>query len=157
MFVSDDSGNDFIGFVFGYQSNRKFYVVIWKHENENADGSVGIGGIKGLQIKIVDSSTGPGTALATALWHTHDTADQINLLWHDPDMRGWEHRTPYTFHLIHRPSIGLIRVTIANDMEVLTDSGNVYDTTILGGRLGVFQYNQTGVIWSNLRYTCGDR
>ncbi|CAH1238208.1 THBS3 [Branchiostoma lanceolatum] len=157
MFVGDDSGNDFIGFVFGYHSNRKFYVAMWKHENENADGTVGIGGIKGLQIKLVDSITGPSTALATALWHTHDTTNQVKLLWHDPDMRGWEHRTPYTFHLIHRPSIGLIRVTISNDMEVLTDTGNVYDTTILGGRLGVFQYNQSGVIWSNLRYTCGDR
>ncbi|XP_078655610.1 uncharacterized protein LOC144902206 [Branchiostoma floridae x Branchiostoma belcheri] len=157
MFVAEDSGNDFIGFVFGYLSNRKFYVAMWKHENENEEGSISIGGIKGLQIKLVDSTTGPSTTLSTALWHTHDTTNQIKLLWHDPDMRGWEHRTPYTFHLIHRPSIGLIRVTISTNMEVLTDTGNVYDTTILGGRLGVFQYNQPGVIWSDLRYTCGDR
>ncbi|XP_019635900.1 PREDICTED: uncharacterized protein LOC109478676 [Branchiostoma belcheri] len=157
MFIAEDSGNDFIGFVFGYLSNRKFYVAMWKHQNENEEGSISIGGIKGLQIKLVDSTTGPHTDLATALWHTHDTTNQIKLLWHDPDMRGWEHRTPYTFHLIHRPSIGLIRVTISNNMEVLTDTGNVYDTTILGGRLGVFQYNQAGVIWSDLRYTCGDR
>ncbi|XP_078573147.1 uncharacterized protein LOC144859992 [Branchiostoma floridae x Branchiostoma japonicum] len=157
MFVSEDSGNDYIGFVFGYQSNRKFYVVIWKHENENAESSATYGGIKGLQIKVVDSSTGPSSTLADALWHTHDTASHVTMLWHDPDMRGWIHRTPYTFQLMHRPSVGLIRVTVSSNRRLLTDSGNVYDTTILGGRLGVFQYNQSGVIWSNLQIACGEK
>eukprot|EP00058_Branchiostoma_floridae_P009584 XP_002595072.1 hypothetical protein BRAFLDRAFT_90181 [Branchiostoma floridae] len=157
MFVNEDSGNDYIGFVFGYQSNRKFYVVIWKHENENAESSATYGGIKGLQIKVVDSSTGPSSTLADALWHTHDTVNHVTILWHDPDMRGWIHRTPYTFQLMHRPSVGLIRVTVSSNRRLLTDSGNVYDTTILGGRLGVFQYNQSGVIWSNLQIACGEK
>ncbi|KAI8514679.1 hypothetical protein Bbelb_072700 [Branchiostoma belcheri] len=165
MFVNEDSGNDYIGFVFGYQSNRKFYVVIWKHENENAQSSATYGGIKGLQIKVVDSSSGPSPTLADALWHTHDTTDHVTMLWHDPDMRGWIHRTPYTFQLMHRPSVGAVRsadvlpksVTVSSNWCLLTDSGDVYDTTILGGRLGVFQYNQTGVVWSNLQIACGEK
>ena len=34
--------------------------------------------------------------------------------------------------------------------QTLMDSGDLYDTTISGGRLGVFVFNQTRVTWSNL-------
>jgi hypothetical protein len=37
---------------------------------------------------------------------------------------------------------------------LIVDSGYVYNTAINGGRLGVFAYNQTGAIWSNLQYSC---
>ena len=50
MFVNGDTGNDYMGIVFGYQSNREFYVVMWKKENENSDTNQA--GIKGVQIKV---------------------------------------------------------------------------------------------------------
>ena len=37
-----------------------------------------------------------------------------------------------------------------NVNQTLMDSGDLYDTTISGGRLGVFVFNQTRVMWSNL-------
>ena len=37
------------------------------------------------------------------------------------------------------------------------DSGDVYDTTLSGGRLGVLVFNQPRAQWSDLRYTCVDR
>ena len=51
-FVDSDIGYDWIGFVFGYQSNRKFYLVQWRHQNYNYGGTSYRGGIKGLQIKV---------------------------------------------------------------------------------------------------------
>lgn len=40
---------------------------------------------------------------------------------------------------------------------VLTDSGDVYDTTITGGRLGMMVFGQQDVIWSRLEARCFDR
>ncbi|XP_070566935.1 uncharacterized protein [Ptychodera flava] len=155
MFVNTDSGQDYMGFVFGYQSSWRFYVVMWRHENLNyVDYRAGI---KGLQIKKVISTTGPSKDLGDALWHSYDTTDQVTMLWHDPAMRGWEHHVAYTWRLTHRPSTGLIRVVIKVAGETITDSGNIYDTSISGGRLGVFQFAQPDIIWSNLKYKCADR
>lgn len=34
---------------------------------------------------------------------------QVKMLWFDPSMRGWQHRTPYSFNLELTPSIGRMR------------------------------------------------
>ena len=57
-FVFDPSATDYIGFVFGYQSNRRFYLVTWKrmHSNYGVTASYR-GGIKGVQIKVLFTIT----------------------------------------------------------------------------------------------------
>ncbi|EDV28773.1 uncharacterized protein TRIADDRAFT_20056 [Trichoplax adhaerens] len=159
LYVNTQESRNYIGFVFGYQNNRQFYVVMWRHKNINYQGgsTPPEAGIKGIQIKRVNSTTGPSNALAQALFDTYTTANQVKLLWQDPAMRGWEHEVAYSFHLVHRPSLGLIRVWIYHGATLLTDSGNVFDTSYSGGRLGAFVYNQPGVIWSRLSYKCIDR
>ncbi|KAK2177981.1 hypothetical protein NP493_567g04003 [Ridgeia piscesae] len=142
-FVNSDQGNDYIGFIFGYQTNKKFYAVLWKHKNLNYD--------------VVNSATGPGTDLARALWHSADTSIQATLLWHEPSMLGWQHKTAYRWHLSWRPTRGLIRLRIVDNANTLMDTGDLYDTTIGGGRLGVFVFNQTKVSWSNLVARCVER
>lgn len=53
MYVQSSSGSDYIGVVFGYQSNQKFYVAMWRKENINfAEGDYNAG-IKGLQLKVI--------------------------------------------------------------------------------------------------------
>lgn len=37
---------------------------------------------------------------------------------------------------------------------MVTDSGNVFDYTFKGGRLGVFCFSQEMIIWSDLVYRC---
>lgn len=39
----------------------------------------------------------------------------------------------------------------------MTESGDVYDTTITGGRLGMFVFGQQDVIWSRLEARGADR
>ena len=39
----------------------------------------------------------------------------------------------------------------------MVDSGFIYDTTISGGRTGIFVHAQPGAIFSNLKYECLDR
>ena len=55
--------------------------------------------------QLVNSNSGPSQALAEALWDTDDSrhTTQVKLLWHDPAMIGWTHRTPYRWNLSHRP------------------------------------------------------
>ncbi|XP_028399982.1 uncharacterized protein LOC114523303 [Dendronephthya gigantea] len=157
MFVNTHEGLNYIGFVFGYQSNRKFYAVLWRHKNLNLEEKTYKAGIKGLQLKLINSATGPSDVLAQALWHSRETVDQVSVLWHDPLMQGWEHRTPYRFYLKYRPSVGKIRLIVNNGDSIIADSGDIYDTTITGGRLGVIVYGQKDVVWSRLQANCQDR
>jgi len=49
------------------------------------------------------------------------------------------------------------RVQIKQGEEILTDSGNIYNTALTGGRLGMFVFGQHDVIWSRLEARCSDR
>ena len=46
-----------------------------------------------------------------------------------------------------------MRVFDGSGMDVI-NSGDIYDYSILGGRLGLFVFNQSGVTWSNLMARC---
>ena len=50
--MKDSQGSDYLGVVFGYQSNLKFYVVMWRRENINYGKADYNAGIKGLQLKV---------------------------------------------------------------------------------------------------------
>ena len=49
------------------------------------------------------------------------------------------------------------RVQIKQGQTVLANSGDIYDTTITGGRLGMMVFGQQDVIWSRLEAKCSDR
>ncbi|XP_066589978.1 cartilage oligomeric matrix protein [Prorops nasuta] len=156
FFVDTDFDDDFVGFVFSYQDNRRFYVVSWKkgyqpYWQPNPFRAIGE---PGIQLKLVESETGPGEMLRNSLWHNEDTPNQVKMLWKDPNKVGWKDKTPYRWHLMHRPRIGLIRFWLYQGTRLVTDSGNVYDSTLKGGRLGVFCFSQEMIIWSDLLYKC---
>lgn len=60
----------------------------------------------------------------------------------------------YRWLLIHRPHIGLIRLRMFQGTTMVVDSGNLYDSTLKGGRLGVLSFSQEMIIWSDLVYRC---
>ena len=108
----------------------------------------------GIQIKLVDSETGPGPVLRNSLWNSKGRENEVELLWHDPKKIGWKEFTSYKWKLSHRPNLGLIRLKLYEKEQLIADSQNIIDNTLKGGKLGVFCFSQEKTIWSNLKYQC---
>lgn len=159
LFVDTQIDDDYVGFIFGYQNNKRFYVVMWKKTAQTYWQMTPFRAAAetGIQLKLVNSKTGPGKILRNSLWNTESIPDQVTLLWKDPRNVGWREKTAYRWRLLHRPKIGLIRLKVYENNRLVADSGNVYDFTLKGGRLGVFCFSQEMIIWSNLVYRCNDK
>ena len=55
FFVNDEEDDDYAGFVFNYQSNRRFIVVAWKKQNQTYSERRPFvsRAMSGIQIKVV--------------------------------------------------------------------------------------------------------
>lgn len=49
------------------------------------------------------------------------------------------------------------RVRFYEGPKMVADTGIIIDTTMRGGRLGVFCFSQESIIWANLRYRCNGK
>ncbi|GFT76982.1 thrombospondin-3, partial [Nephila pilipes] len=158
FFVDTEIDDDYVGFVFSYQDNSHFYTVMWKKKTQTYWQAMPFRAVAepGIQLKLVTSATGPGQMMRNALWHTGDTPNQVRLLWRDPKNAGWKEKVAYRWLLLHRPKIGLIRLRIFEGENMVADSGNIFDSKLKGGRLGVFCFSQEAIIWSDLVYRCNE-
>ncbi|KAF3850907.1 hypothetical protein F7725_012679 [Dissostichus mawsoni] len=141
--VTDD---DYAGFIFGYQDSSSFYVVMWKQTEQTYWQAAPFRAVAdpGIQLKVVKSKTGPGEYLRNSLWHTGDTPDQVRLLWKDPRNVGWKDKVSYRW------------ARFFEGPKLVADTEGIIDTSMRGGRLGVFCFSQENIIWSNLKYRCND-
>ncbi|XP_063608568.1 thrombospondin-4-B-like [Penaeus indicus] len=155
-FIVEATDDDFVGFVFSYQAFGKSYLVNMKKNLQ----SYTVGEIAaGTQLKLVNSQTstkGDERGIENALYNTASIPGETTLLWFDSNAI-WNPNVNYNFRVSHRPNIGLIRVYIAENGKLLTDSGNIYNDELKGGRLGVSATDEYRVTWVNLKYSCNEK
>ena len=88
------------------------------------------------------------------MWSDQDVAGQTKIIWKDPKNQGWKSETSYRVYIEHRPKTGTIRLKIYEGSIKIVDSGDVIDTGLSGGRVGVITCSQANSIWSDMKYTC---
>lgn len=101
--MNDNTDDDFIGFVFSYQSDRRFYAVVWKKAVQSywEQTPFKASGVPGITLKLINSKTGPGEMLRNSLWHNESVTDQTEVLWSQPGI-GWQENSSYRWLLNHR-------------------------------------------------------
>ena len=78
LFVDTVAGDDYVGFAFNFQSNRRFMLVSWKQNSQFFWTNPSAEATAGLQIRVVKSNKGPSNRLVNALWHGEDTKNQVS-------------------------------------------------------------------------------
>eukprot|EP00731_Ephydatia_muelleri_P018718 Em0011g758a len=158
FYVSKSTGHGYAGAIFNYQSNKRFMVAMWKKENETIQ-MLGRDkhALAGMQVKLINSNSGPSNpAMYGALWNTGDTNGQVKTLWRDPKFQSWEVQHPYKWKILYSNETSCMRLTTYDglNMQLLVDSGCICGLTPLGGRVGLFTFNQGNVIWTNIEAKC---
>ena len=154
--ISDD---DFVGLAFGFQNSRNFYLLSWKQKSQTywrSKPTFLSKATSGIELKRVHSHSGPGPEMRQALWHSGNFTAQTTLIWSDTQKRGWVDHVPYHWKLMHRPSLGIIRLTVHKESSLFLDSGFIFDGSLKGGRIGPYAFSQANLIWSNMDIRCND-
>lgn len=168
MHVNTDDDDDYIGLIFGFQNVGRFYSLMWKRKVQpywHREPFLSLA-LPGLQLKYIESLNGDLTHIRNALWHSDDVETKMmksKVWWRDPSRRVWDPFISYKWKIQHRPMLNQLRIQVWQPDEVhgmikIIDSGVLptIDGASDGGRLGVIDFSQENVIWSNFEYKCDD-
>ncbi len=137
--VDTSSDDDLMGFIFGYQNNKQFYIFDWK---QGTQGFVGGTALRGMCIKRIDAGAGEFTE-PDFWWSNVDRPNTTILV--PPNDIGWVDFQDYDITLDFTP--GRIVVEVHEEGQLL-DRLEVEDDTFTGGRFGFYNYSQDSVIYS---------
>ena len=131
-FSSSDKDDDFMGFVFGFQNRREFYLFDWKRRTQNY-------GLVGMSVKIVHSLESDDGG---KLWPTYGDTNVVRNIFHNsiPYLRHVE----YDFELTFIP--GQFTIRILEGTNVLEDV-TLFDDTYTSGRFGFYNYSQDSTLY----------
>ncbi|XP_046865052.1 cartilage oligomeric matrix protein-like isoform X2 [Xenia sp. Carnegie-2017] len=133
-----------MGLVFGFQNAKLFYLVMWEKSNSHT----------GLVIKEVKSTRGGSSELYSALRNTNNVYGQTNILWRSSDQTPWESFQAYKFLLTLSASRKRARISVYKGGEALFRTPELQTTYYRGGRIGMFSFNQSNVVWTALEVKC---
>lgn len=136
--VDDGWDDDFMGFVFGFQDEQRFYLFDWKQGEQN-DSGWGFAE-QGMSVKLINSDvplTGPD------LWATDVPGNDVQVLFRNSI--GWNSFIDYRFTLEFTP--GRFEITVRDgDQELETIA--ITDDTYTSGHFGFYNSSQQQVVYS---------
>jgi len=137
--VGDNSDNDFMGFVFGYQDRGQYYLFDWKQSTQTFGGATAT---QGMSLKIVQKPAGVDPDVRD-LWSTAGTANVTVPLHNDIP---WVALVDYEF---------VLRFTVGNIEISVLEAGNVLehwvlnDSTYTSGNFGFYNCSQAPVVYES--------
>ncbi len=151
--VEENSDDDFIGFVFGYQaplvdegddeSDFNTFILSWKaYDQQTNAGNMGYEGfaLSHLQGEMTSSD------YQHLLWAHNETADHQVLDTLFEQGRGWRAYTDYPFELTYTSEE--IVIIVGGEMIFQIDAADS-PVPFESGRFGFYNYSQAGVIYSD--------
>jgi len=150
--VETTSDDDFIGFVFGYNSplasqsdpvnDFDFLLFDWKQLNQSDSGYTGYEGFNLVRVN------GTFTNYSPSFWGHTDNPPTFDVLATDYGSgRGWADNTEYEFTLLYQTN--RIKIDIKGGTGAFQNGATIFDIagTFPEGRFGFYNYSQ-----SNVRY-----
>merc|ERR1712106_590820 len=150
LFVDDIYDDDVVGFLFNYQDNKNFYLVTSTRQDSRQGN---------WNLKRVHSKTGhPSNTMQSALWGDQSSSGETTVLFRHPSA-GWKKQTSYTWIVEvqpdqSNPGAQKIILKINEGSTVVVDEVISDADGLAGGRLGVYCYSQSNVIWSKMSTEC---
>jgi subtilisin-like proprotein convertase family protein len=135
--VETDFDDDFMGFVFGFQDERHFYLFDWKQAEQTVpNGSVLAK--RGMTVKAFAADS----TLTTSDFYATDSVNtnRVRTLYHNGTP--WDDFADYQFELEFVP--GHFTITIREGTNVL-DTISIDDSTYFTGKFGFYNYSQDHV------------
>jgi RHS repeat-associated protein len=135
--VNTADDDDFMGFVFGFQNDRQYYLFDWKQADQTDSGAFAE---RGMTVKVVNSVN------AITLADLYNTAGSaaVRPLFHNTVP--WEDFVEYRFTINFRPGEFRILVSRADTNAVLMDT-TIQDATFTSGRFGFYNFSQGELIY----------
>jgi syndecan 4 len=158
LFVQDETDDDVVGFLFGYQNHKNFYVVT-SARNGSLQGN--------WKLTRVNSVTGhPSQELQNAIFtvsrvnidarddqsQSQSIPGQTEILWQHPTS-GWKPFTPYSWLVEQRPG-GKIFLKITEGSRVIVNETFKDVGGLAVGRVGIYTHSQENVVWSKMTTKC---
>ncbi len=143
---SSSGGPDFIGFVFGYQDQRQFYLFDWKRVSASYCGA---SKAAGMRVRIIDMQNGMDPTCAQ-LWSDTDGVHTTTLR---SNTVPWALGTEYEYELTR--VAGGFRIRILDGSTVLED-WTITDNRYPSGRFGLYLHSQQQVIFTRPLLGCDD-
>merc|ERR1719450_1624209 len=145
-FINLNGDDDWIGFVFGYQDMRHFYIVSAALVGDlSAGGGQNHSTATAWKVSKVASETGNSSSdmISAILYSAEDVEGQITVLYKSPD-QGWQRDKENSWVVTHRPSTNSLSISVFVGSEPLWSQE--WEHIVPGeektGKVGVFAYSQ---------------
>jgi len=151
LFIEDEIDNDWVGFIFGMQNLRKFYLVI---ANRHHKSEANFLPWQITRVMVDDKNKKYYNTTIKSLQRRKSVKGYTKVLWKDKNNHQWKSKTSIRWVLQHRPSKGIINLKMYESDKEIINTGDIIDKEIQGGKIGVFCMSQEKVEWSGLSYSC---